>query len=90
MKTIGVRELRQNPAPALGSAEQGDVVVITDRGRPVAQLVPLAATWRDRMAMTGRLRLATVSGDGLTPPADGSAGRPPLSDVLAQMRADER
>lgn len=37
---LTLRELRQNPTSALDAVEDGEVVVITRRNRPVADLVP--------------------------------------------------
>ena len=41
MRTAGVREARQNLTDLLDDVKKGREVVITDRGRPVARLVPL-------------------------------------------------
>ncbi|MDZ7679070.1 MAG: type II toxin-antitoxin system prevent-host-death family antitoxin [Acidimicrobiales bacterium] len=40
---IGVRELKARLSEYLGKVEAGESVVVTDRGRPVARLVPFAA-----------------------------------------------
>jgi len=91
MKTVGVRELRQNPAPAVAAASQGDVVVVTDRGRPVAQLAPVADTWLERAALAGVVRPATSDPRELPPPLERSTvGGAPLSEILAHMRESER
>ena len=42
MRTAGVREARQNLTDLLDDVKKGREVVITDRGRPVARLAPLA------------------------------------------------
>lgn len=42
MRTAGVREARQNLTELLDEVKKGREVVITDRGRPVARLAPLA------------------------------------------------
>lgn len=39
---VGVRELKAKLSEFIGRAAQGEMVVVTDRGRPVAQLGPLA------------------------------------------------
>lgn len=39
--TVGVRELRQNLSGALARVRRGERLIVTDRNRPVAQLVPL-------------------------------------------------
>jgi len=40
MRTAGVREARQNLSALLEEVKRGREVVITERGRPVARLVP--------------------------------------------------
>lgn len=41
MRTAGVREARQDLSSLLDDVRKGREVVITDRGRPVARLVPI-------------------------------------------------
>ena len=40
MRTAGVRQARQNLSALLDEVRKGREVVITERGRPVAKLVP--------------------------------------------------
>jgi prevent-host-death family protein len=40
MRSAGIREARQNLSVLLDEVRKGREVVITDRGRPVARLVP--------------------------------------------------
>jgi prevent-host-death family protein len=40
MRTAGIREARQNLSALLDEVKKGREVVITERGRPVAKLVP--------------------------------------------------
>ena len=40
MRSAGVREARQNLSILLDEVRKGREIVITDRGRPVAKLVP--------------------------------------------------
>ena len=42
MRKAGVREARQNLTELLDDVKKGREVVITDRGRPVARLAPMA------------------------------------------------
>lgn len=39
---VGVRELKAKLSEYLSSAGAGEKITVTDRGRPIAQLVPLA------------------------------------------------
>ena len=40
MKEAGIREARQNLSALIEEVRKGHEVIITDRGRPVARLVP--------------------------------------------------
>lgn len=86
MSTVGIRALQQNASAVVAAAAAGETVTITDRGRPVAQMVPLPVTPLQLALDTGRARAATRSLDDLPEPEPG----PALSEVLAQLRADER
>jgi prevent-host-death family protein len=41
---VGVRELKAKLSEYLGAAAAGQEVVVTDRGRPVARIVPYGTT----------------------------------------------
>ncbi|MGI8926932.1 MAG: type II toxin-antitoxin system Phd/YefM family antitoxin [Tepidiformaceae bacterium] len=41
MKTIGIRQLRQNASEYIRLVQAGETVEVTDRGRPVALLTPI-------------------------------------------------
>ncbi len=43
MKSVKIAELKDNLSRYLRAAEKGASVVVTDRDRPVAQIVPLLA-----------------------------------------------
>ena len=48
MESIGVRELRQHASLYLSRVAAGEFIEITDRGRPVARLVPITDDpWQD-------------------------------------------
>lgn len=47
MKTVGLRELRQNASELVRQVEDGEEVTVTVAGRPSVRLVPAAPhTWR--------------------------------------------
>lgn len=90
MRSIGVRELRQRASEYLRLVESGETVQVTDRGRPVALLVPIPA--RDPLErLEAEGRLARAEGDllELGAPLPPAAGEPLPGEVLAGMRADE-
>lgn len=88
MERIGVRELRQHASRWLARVGAGETFEITDRGRPVAVLspVPTGGAW-DRLVQQGEL--TGTAGDAADVPAVPVDG-PTASQVLADLRADER
>jgi antitoxin (DNA-binding transcriptional repressor) of toxin-antitoxin stability system len=67
MKTAGVRELKAHLSGYLRDVARGDVVLVTDRGRVVAELRPPGAT--DRGASPEDLRYRRIVDRGLLRPA---------------------
>lgn len=57
MRSIGVRELRQNASRYLREVKRGETVEVTERGEPVARLVPIPEreSTYDRMVAEGRI-----------------------------------
>jgi prevent-host-death family protein len=86
---VGVRELRQNLSVYLERVRGGERLEVTDRGLPVAALIPLPApaTALERLVATGRVRPPEADLLELPMPR----GRPTTagSDALAEQR-DER
>ena len=74
----------------MAAAAAGDVVTITDRGRPVARLVPLGGGLIDGLVDVGRARPPRRPIASLGLPPRRKRGARPLSEVLEEMRADER
>ncbi len=87
---VGVRELRQNLSVHLERIKAGEALTVTDRGHPVAMLVPLPAA-------TSTLQRLIASGRA-APPKDDllSLGRPPgrasqrVGRMLLALRDEER
>lgn len=86
MAEVGIRALKQNASAVVADVVAGEIVTITDRGRPVAQITPIAASPLQRMLANGTARPARRSLASLAAPLEG----PPLTPVLAEMRDAER
>lgn len=88
VEVIGIRELRQNASAWVAKAKAGVTIQITDRGRPVARLVPLtpAEQARDALIAEGQLIPATAPRVPLRM-ADLVEGLS-LSSILEEQRAD--
>lgn len=94
-ETIGVRELRQNASRYLAKVKQGQRIAVTDRGELVAYLEPIEkpTTTFQRMVAAGQVSPARGSiGDLLASwePLHAEPGERKLSDVLQEMRDEER
>jgi len=64
MKTASISELKARLSEYLDAVRQGDEVLVTHRGRPVARLSPIKsvrqqASRRDLLLRTGQLRAPT-------------------------------
>jgi prevent-host-death family protein len=91
MKSIGVRELRQRASEYLRLVQQGESVEITDRGTPIALLVPLPAGGTlERLAASGRMEPARADVLELDSPLPAGPGEPLPSEILAELRRSER
>ena len=86
MKTIGVRELRQHASRWLARVAAGESFEVTDRGQPVAWLVPTGKTTRERLIATGRL----IPADGDLLEIRPLRNKSSLSTSLEELRAEER
>ncbi len=58
MKTVGVRELKDRLSEYLREVSSGESVLVTDRGRVVAELSPPGYATRDATVPAGLLSLA--------------------------------
>jgi prevent-host-death family protein len=92
VEVIGVRELRQNASRYLARVEAGEELGVTNNGRLVARLVPVAASARSREALIdGGVLLPARRPQNLlditaTPPRGGNNN---LSDVLEELRNEQ-
>lgn len=87
---MGIRELQQNASKVVGWAASGEEIEITDRGRAVARMVPLAGGALERLARAGRLRPATRSMSDLPALIEVAPGTASASEILARLRAGDR
>ncbi|NJC64176.1 type II toxin-antitoxin system prevent-host-death family antitoxin [Planosporangium flavigriseum] len=91
MERIGVRELNQNTSQVLARVAGGETLEVTDRGRPIARLVPVddGLSLLDRLVAEGRAAGPTNTGPIPVPPV---LGAPDINaaEHLAAAREDER
>jgi len=94
MASVGLREFKQNASAVLRRVKAGESIDVTERGQPVARIVPIRPMNRlDQLVAEGK---ATRAEGSLTewlkehPPTPTPPGMPTASEILAEMRADER
>ena len=85
---VGVRELKSRLSHYLRQVKTGQSVVITERGRPVGRIVPVAQTLEERLEAMTQAGLAQWSGKRLEPV-------PPVArvhgeDSVAYLLVEER
>lgn len=86
MELVGIRELKQQTSAVVARVVAGETITVSDRGRPVARLVPLAPTRYESMADQGRVRKPKRRMQDLPQPRAGKC----LGQALSDLRDDER
>jgi len=83
---VGVRELRNDLSQWLERVRDGEEVVVTDRGGPVARLVP--AGWREEVAELAAKGMVTLPKSPKLPLGrrKGITARGSVSDLVAEQR----
>lgn len=87
--SVGIRALQQHASAVVARAAAGEEIVITDRGRPVAKLIPLGAGVLDSLIAQGLATPATKPLSELPPPLPNTGG-PTLGELLAEDRDAQR
>ena len=85
---VGIRELRQNLSVYLAKVKTGSVFAVTDRGKPVAVLKPLAAdddAWQ-RLVESGVVVPAAGSWSDIEPPKGDIDSSRSASKYLQELR----
>jgi prevent-host-death family protein len=86
---VGVRALRLDLSRYLAEVQRGVEVVVTDRGRPVARLVPARGSSTERLSELiagGEAEAARTSKDDWLPEPIELAPGVTISDLVAEQR----
>jgi prevent-host-death family protein len=91
---VGVRELRQNLSVYLDRVKDGERLVVTEHGQPVAELTPLASgsvSTLERLIAEGRARPAkgNLALLGSPPPVRRPPGSRSVSEELVALRDED-
>lgn len=86
--TVGIRELKARLSSYVRQAKSGASVVITERGTPVARIVPIGRSLESRMEDLVEAGLITWSGKKLSriAPVARTQGEQTVADLLLEDR----
>lgn len=85
MAEAGIRELRDHLSRYLDRVRQGEEIIITDRGRAIARVVPLSGERSlDRLIQQGLVEPAL--GQDRRRPAERVRGHGTVSDLVSEQR----
>jgi len=59
-KSVGIRELKQNPTGIVSRVKAGEQIIITERGMPVAKIVPIGLSPLQEMIASGKVSQPTT------------------------------
>lgn len=86
MSEVGIRALKQNASAVVARASTGETITITDRGRAVAQLIPIPSSRLEALTAAGHARTPRRDIATLQAPTPG----PNLTEDLIANRNTER
>jgi prevent-host-death family protein len=86
MEEVGIRELKASLSRYLGKVKEGETVVVTERGKPIARIVPVA--FPEHIARLMAQGTITWSGIPFQPPKKRLTLKPgpSLSDYISEDR----
>jgi prevent-host-death family protein len=89
MEQIPIRALNQHTAEVLARVEHGEIVEVTNRGRPVARIVPITADTMADLVASGTVIPPTVAGPVPMPGVPAVPG-PEAGELTSALRDEER
>jgi prevent-host-death family protein len=87
-RRIGIRELKSKLSECVRDVKDGQTIVVTERGRAVARLIPDATSVRERLAALTSAGGIQWSGRRLThtKPVARTRGRRTVADLVGENR----
>jgi prevent-host-death family protein len=85
---VGIRELKARLSAYLRHVKAGGTVTITERGRPIGRIVPLAQSTEAQLEALSQVGLVAWSGERLPPlvPVARTTGDRTVADLLLEDR----
>ncbi|HEX5742097.1 MAG TPA: type II toxin-antitoxin system prevent-host-death family antitoxin [Pilimelia sp.] len=89
VEQIPMRALNQDTAGVLARVQNGEVVEVTNRGRPIARIVPIGAEELNDLVASGAALAPTIR-EPFPMPVFPSVGESDAGALLAELRDEER
>lgn len=86
--TVGIRDLKARLSEYLQKVKNGQSIIITEHGKPVGRILPVATSLEERLEMLRRAGLVEWNGEKLRrikPPAV-NRGDKQVSDIVVELR----
>ena len=90
LRSVGVRDLRQNASKVLDAVKSGAIIEITEHGVPVARLAPITRSLYDEYIASGLIKPAANPDWRPTKNPVKITGSKTSTEILMEMRAEER
>lgn len=85
---VGVRELKARLSYYLRRVQSGEIIVVTDHGRPISRIVPAEQPLTARLQVLAQSGLLEWSGTGLAPLAPVAQTR--AGQSVAELLVEDR
>jgi len=89
MEQIPIRTLNQDTAGVLARVEQGEIIEITNRGNPIARIVPITADRMADLVASGLALPPTLTGP-IPIPTDAARPGDDAGQLISALRDEER
>jgi prevent-host-death family protein len=89
MEQIPIRTLNQHTGDVLARVEKGEILEVTNRGRPIARIVPIASDTMADLVASGVVVPPTISGPMPMPMVPAEPGSE-AGELISALRDEER
>ncbi|MCC6500647.1 MAG: type II toxin-antitoxin system prevent-host-death family antitoxin [Anaerolineales bacterium] len=86
--TVGARELKNNLSQYLRRVKEGEIILITERGKAIGQIMPVPETLEEKMKALAAAGIVEWSGKKLKPRKPTIVNRGPklASEIVSEGR----
>jgi len=85
---VGTREIKSKLSEYLRRVKRGETIIVTERGKPIGQIIPIKPTIEEKLQAMVDAGLADWNGKNVKPgkPVATNAGPKQISDLVVEDR----